>query len=118
VEQTLAKGTDVILEIDWQGAHQVAAILPRTLSIFILPPSREALLERLTNRAQDDKSVIQGRMDEAANEISHYHQADFLIINDNFNVALEDLKAVFRSHRLDRNSQQQKNQRLLQRLLS
>lgn len=118
VEETLAKGTDVILEIDWQGAHQVATLMPETVSVFILPPSQEALRERLTNRGQDDDSVIQGRMDEAANEISHYHQADFLVINDDFNTALDDLKAIFRSQRLDKAHQQSQHQHLLQQLLS
>lgn len=118
VQDTLAQGTDVILEIDWQGAQQIAAIIPNTVSIFILPPSREALRERLTNRGQDDDAIIQGRMDEAVSEMSHYDQANYLVINDDFNVALDDLKAIFRSQRLDRASQQQQYGSLLEQLLS
>ena len=118
VADTLAQGTDVILEIDWQGAAQVAELMPETISIFILPPSKEALRERLTNRGQDDDEVIQGRMDEAVSEMSHYGQAKFLVINDDFNTALDDLKAIFRSQRLDKDSQQQAHAQLLQQLLN
>lgn len=118
VEETLAKDLDVILEIDWQGALQIAAQIPETISIFILPPSKEELRERLTNRGQDDDSIIEGRMSEAVNEISHYDQANFLVINDDFNTALADLKAIFQSQRLTRDTQQQRHKALLDALLS
>ena len=118
VENTLDQGTDVILEIDWQGAAQVATLKSETISIFILPPSPSALRERLTNRGQDDDTVIDGRMSEAVSEMSHYPEADYVIINDDFDTALEDLKAIFRSQRLTQARQQQRHQQLLADLLS
>lgn len=118
VAETLAKGIDVILEIDWQGAEQVCQQLPDTLSIFILPPSKEALRKRLTQRGQDDTSIIERRMAEASNEMSHYGNADFLVINDDFNTALMDLQAIFRSQKLTKEAQQQQHQQLLTLLLS
>ena len=118
LDQTLASGIDVILEIDWQGAQQVVKLLPETVSIFILPPSKAALRERLTDRGQDDDSIIDQRMAQASSEMSHHGEADFLIINDQFDQALEDLKALRRSLHLRRHSQQQRQQALLQELLS
>lgn len=118
VEQTLAQGTDVILEIDWQGARQICELMPNTLSVFILPPSKEALRQRLTNRGQDDSDTIEGRMKEAVNEMSHYGDADYLVINDNFDTALTDLQALFRSQRLCKSAQQQQHQELLEQLLA
>ena len=118
VENTLDQGTDVILEIDWQGAAQVAKLKSETISIFILPPSPSALRERLTNRGQDDDTVIDGRMSEAVSEMSHYPEADYVIINDDFDTALEDLKAIFRSQRLTQTQTQQRHQQLLADLLS
>src|SRR5579884_3074698 len=82
VEEKLQAGIDVVLEIDWQGAQQVRKLMPKTVSIFILPPSREVLLERLQARDQDNKAVIAKRMAAASNEISHYHEYDYLVIND------------------------------------
>jgi len=118
LDQTLASGVDVILEIDWQGAQQVVKLLPETVSIFILPPSKAALRERLTDRGQDDDSIIDQRMAQASSEMSHHGEADFLIINDQFDQALDDLKALRRSLHLRRDSQQQHQQALLQELLS
>lgn len=118
VEKTLAKDLDVILEIDWQGALQIAKQIPDTISIFILPPSKEELRERLTNRGQDNESIIDGRMSEAVSEMSHYDQADYLVINDDFNTALADLKAIFQCQRLERSTQQQRHKALLNALLS
>lgn len=118
VEETLAKDLDVILEIDWQGALQIAAQIPETISIFILPPSKEELRARLTNRGQDDDSIIEARMSEAVSEISHYDQANYLVINDDFNTALADLKAIFQCQRLERSTQQQRHKTLLDALLS
>jgi len=118
VEEQLAQGRDVILEIDWQGASQVQALLPDSVSIFILPPSLDALRERLTSRAQDDADVIEQRMSEAQNEISHYAQADYLIINENFETALADLNAVIRSAGLSKKHQAISNAELLKNLIS
>jgi guanylate kinase len=100
VEEQLSRGTDVILEIDWQGAGQVKRLLPSTCSIFILPPSREALRERLTGRGQDDAATIDARMARATDEMSHYVEADYLVFNDVFEDALADLGAIVRSQRL------------------
>lgn len=117
VEQTLANGDDVILEIDWQGAAQVRRLIPEAICVFILPPSRECLRERLTGRGQDDESVIDGRMAEAKNEISHYVESDYLIINDNFDTALTEFKAIICAERLKLQKQQQKHLSLLNSLL-
>jgi guanylate kinase len=102
LEQLRASGTDVILEIDQQGAAQVREQFPDALTIFILPPSRGALRERLTGRGQDDASVIERRLGEAANEISHCREFDYLVVNDRFEEALDDLHAIIRSTRLGR----------------
>ncbi len=111
------QGLDVILEIDWQGAQQVRKQFTDSISIFILPPSREALAQRLQARAQDDEKVIQKRMSEAINEISHYHEADYMIINDDFDTALFQLVQLFQSMRLSMPLQQQKFTTLLNNLL-
>ncbi|POP54569.1 guanylate kinase [Zhongshania marina] len=118
VESQLAAGEDVILEIDWQGAQQVRRLMPDTVAIFIMPPSKEALNERLTGRGQDDSAVIQRRMDAAVAEMSHYIESDFVVINDDFNTALADLEAIVRSHRLSLANQQLRHQALLSALLS
>ena len=118
VQAQLDLGKDVILEIDWQGAEQVKRQVSPTKSIFILPPSLETLLQRLTSRGQDDQAIIEGRMQQARSEISHYGEADYLIINDDFEVALNDLRAVFRAVRLEQTQQQRNNGRLLQDLLA
>lgn len=118
VEETLAQGTDVILEIDWQGAAQVRRLMPDTVGIFILPPSRTALRERLTGRGQDDETVIEKRMAEADNEMSHYPEADYLVINDDFQVALGQLEALITGQRLKMARQQVRHQQLLQDLLN
>jgi len=118
VESELARGEDVILEIDWQGAQQVRRLMPETIAIFILPPSREALNERLTGRGQDDDSVIQRRMDAAVAEMSHYVEGDYVVINDDFNTALGDLEAIIRARRLQLDKQQNSHSALLAALLS
>lgn len=118
VQQQLDQGIDVILEIDWQGAQQVRRLMPQAVSIFILPPSREALRERLTGRGQDDSSVIDRRMADAVNEMSHYAEYDYLVINDRFDQALSELQAVLAARRLRQSAQQQRQQALLTRLLS
>lgn len=118
LQQTLDEGHDLILEIDWQGAQQVRDQMPGTRSIFILPPSQQALRQRLTNRGQDSDEIIEGRMREAVSEMEHYDEYEFVIINDDFATALDDLKAVFRANRLQRESQQQRHGELLKQLLA
>jgi guanylate kinase len=117
VQSQLDKGIDVILEIDWQGAAQVRDRVSPNKSIFILPPSLECLEERLNNRGQDDAETISRRMREAKAEISHYDEADYLVINEDFNTALLDLKAIMRASRLERQQQHLNNAALLQALL-
>src|SRR5471030_2950313 len=117
LQQTLDEGHDLILEIDWQGAEQVRNLMPKARSIFILPPSLEALHERLTNRGQDSDEIIEGRMREAVSEMSHYVDYDYLIINDDFAHALDDLKAIFRTNQLQQKRQQQRFGKLLAELL-
>lgn len=118
VERTLAEGFDLILEIDWQGAQQVRRLMPHAQSIFILPPSQEALRHRLNNRGQDSEEIIEQRMREAVSEMSHYVEYDYVVINDQFSHALEDLKAIFRARQLHQGVQQCRHAGLLERLLS
>jgi guanylate kinase len=118
VEQELAGGTDVILEIDWQGARQVKALLPETCSIFIMPPSRATLEQRLQTRGQDDAAVIAGRMAEAVEEMSHYEDGDYLVVNDVFGTALDQLEAIIVSQRLRTARQKQVMSSLLEDLLA
>lgn len=95
----LDQGLDVILEIDWQGARQVRELYPDAIGIFILPPSLKALEERLTGRGTDSEDVIARRMSKAVNEMSHYDEYEYVIINDDFEQALQELKAVFVANR-------------------
>lgn len=118
VQSQLTAGQDVILEIDWQGAQQIRQLRPETVSIFILPPSLDTLRQRLTGRGQDDNSVIERRMQAAVEEMSHYLECDYLVVNDNFDTALADLCAIVRAHRLQLSCQQQRHQSLLGALLS
>ncbi len=113
VEETLLKGQDVILEIDWQGAEQVRKQFPSAVGIFILPPSIDTLAHRLAYRGQDSMEVITRRLAAAREEISHVAEFDYVIINDNFQTALEDLRAVIRSQHLKRDQQLLKHQGLL-----
>ncbi|NRP52561.1 MULTISPECIES: guanylate kinase [unclassified Marinobacterium] len=117
VESQLAQGIDVILEIDWQGAEIVRQKMPEARSIFILPPSREELLRRLTGRGTDSDEVIAGRMAQAESEMSHYGDFDYLVINDQFDTALDQLAAIFTANRLEMVVQQQAQQSLLAELL-
>lgn len=105
VIEQLNQGMDVILEIDWQGAAQVKQHMPDAVTIFILPPSTAALRERLTGRGQDDSSVIERRMQSARDEISHYGEADYVVLNDRFETALIDLQAIIKSQRLSQRHQ-------------
>ena len=105
VQEKLADGIDVILEIDWQGARQVKALVNTAISIFVLPPSTAALRSRLTDRGQDNDEIIEGRMQAARDEIAHYNEADFIVLNDDFKTALCDLQSIVRAHRLSQEKQ-------------
>ena len=117
VEQQLVAGTDVILEIDWQGARQVKRLMPQTQAIFILPPSRETLIQRLTARGQDNSAIIAARAAEAVEEMSHYVESDFLVVNSDFGQALQELQAIVSCQRLRLDRQQQVLAPLLDELL-
>ncbi|CAC9958683.1 Guanylate kinase (EC 2.7.4.8) [uncultured Gammaproteobacteria bacterium] len=117
VKDLLAAGQDVILEIDWQGARQVEKSFPNITSIFIIPPSIEALRARLTDRGQDDTSIIERRMQDAVSEMQHYNEFDYLVINDDFETALNDLSNIIHSQRLDTEQQFSKHQVLLETLI-
>ena len=118
LEDTLAEGFDLILEIDWQGAQQVRRLMPQAKSIFILPPTQEALRQRLNNRGQDSDEIIEKRMREAVSEMSHYVEYDYLVINDDFAHALIDLQSIFRANQLIQKTQQHRHARLLSELLA
>jgi guanylate kinase len=94
VEEQLRQGHDVILEIDWQGAQQVRRAMPQCVSIFILPPSRRALAERLARRATDSPEIIARRLRDAAADMSHYREFDYVIVNDDFAQAVSDLRRI------------------------
>ncbi len=100
VQSQLKAGTDVVLEIDWQGANQIKERMPLACAIFILPPSKNALRERLMNRGQDNPEVIQRRMDQAANEMSHFESSDYLVLNSNFEEALNELEVIVKAQRM------------------
>ncbi|HIB28153.1 MAG TPA: guanylate kinase [Candidatus Thioglobus sp.] len=117
VRDLLESGTDVILEIDWQGARQVKKSFNDAIGIFILPPSEAALRERLTDRGQDDKSIIDRRMQDAVSEMRHYDEFDYLVINDDFNLALTDLSTIIHSQRFLLSQQTEKYQSLLNSLI-
>ena len=114
VEAMLASGRHVILEIDWQGARQVKAKLPDTIGIFILPPSREELERRLRDRATDNEEIIARRMRDADREMSHYGDAEYLVINDDFEQALFELDAIICTQGLTRERQSAKNRDLIE----
>lgn len=117
VEAELARGFDVMLDIDWQGARQVRERMPQAVSVFVLPPSRRALEERLRGRGQDPEEVIAGRMRRAEAEISHYGEYDVLIVNDRFEEAVEDLAALVRARRLRLEAQRLRHAALIDSLL-
>jgi len=94
IKKKLEANIDIILEIDWQGARQVRENMPNSISIFILPPSKNILLQRLTDRGQDDEETISKRMKNSESEMSHYDEFEYLVINDQFDSALNDLKAI------------------------
>lgn len=117
VEDTLRHGRDVILEIDWQGAQQVRRLIPDAVGIFILPPSRETLRERLVGRSTDAAEVIERRLAQAAEDMAHFAEFDYVIINDVFNRALDDLKAVVLARRAQVNRLGGAKTTLIERLL-
>ena len=99
LEERLTKGEDVILEIDWQGAQQVRQLMPYAISVFILPPSRRALEQRLSARGQDSAEVIARRMQDAASDMAHYTEFDFIVINDDFELAEQQLRSIILAQR-------------------
>ena len=118
IEENLAKGIDVFLDIDWQGAQQIRKKVSSVKSIFILPPSLPELERRLIGRGQDSEEVISERMSKAISEISHYDEYDYVIVNDDFEKALKDLQSILQSERLTKDYQQKQNAMLIQQLLA
>ncbi len=118
IRNQLNRGDDVVLEIDWQGAHQVRERMPNTVSIFILPPTPEALWQRLSGRGQDSIEVVERRMRDARDEMSHYGEYDFIIVNDDFNQALEELRSVILGQRFRQSVQRERLQHQLAALLA
>jgi len=117
VERQLARGYDVLLDIDWQGARQVRASFPEARSIFILPPSMDELRQRLVNRGQDSEAVIARRMRDARSEISHADEFDFLIVNEDFSDALNSLRSIIRGEQPADPDEARRNREILARLL-
>lgn len=109
---------DVVLEIDWQGANQVRAAFPDAISLFVLPPSRQELLARLTNRGQDSAEVIARRTAQAHTELAQYNDFDYLVINDDFDVATQDMVAIVRASRSGREAVKRRHTALIADLLS
>ncbi|WP_188691836.1 guanylate kinase [Bowmanella pacifica] len=105
IADTLERGIDVFLDIDWQGARQVKALMPQTITVFIAPPSRAELLRRLQSRGQDSEAVIADRMNKARAEISHYNEFDYVVVNDDFDRALGEIEALVISQRLQQPKQ-------------
>lgn len=118
VFEMLEQGIDVILEIDWQGARQVRQLYPEAIGIFILPPSLSSLEERLKKRATDTEDVIQRRMAKAVDEMSHYNEYEFVIVNDDFDAALSQMSSIFMAMRAKTLVIEQKNSNLINDLLS
>lgn len=118
IDQVLATGVDIFLDIDWQGAKQIRERMPSARSIFILPPSKEELDRRLRGRGQDSEEVIARRMAQAVAEMSHYAEYDYLIVNDEFNTALMDLKTIIRAERLRLSRQKLRHDALITKLLA
>ena len=118
VQALMDQGADVILEIDWQGAAQVRRLMPGALSVFILPPSRAELEARLRGRGQDSEEVIARRLAEAKAEMAHHGEFDYLVVNDDFDRALGELRAVFTARRLRRETQLPRLAPLLDELLA
>jgi guanylate kinase len=118
IEKSLEQGVDVFLDIDWQGARQIRQKVPNVKTIFILPPSREELKNRLVGRGQDSEETIAKRMAEAESEMSHYNEFDYVIVNDDFQQALAELKAILTAERLKLSSQEIRHKALIEQLLA
>ena len=118
IEQALAQGIDIFLDIDWQGARQVREMMPQAKGIFILPPSRAELESRLNKRGQDSAEIIAKRMDQARSEMSHYDEYDYLIINDNFEQATQEFSTIVKAVRSEQAKQAIKYQDTINELLS
>ena len=116
IESQMQSGSDVMLEIDWQGAQQIRKLIPSVQWIFIFPPSIEALEERLRKRGQDDEATIERRLAAAHIELGHAHEADFIVVNDSFEQALADLKHILAASRLRSGPSMARNPALLKRL--
>ncbi|MEM6052822.1 guanylate kinase [Erwinia sp. P7711] len=118
IEQVLSTGVDVFLDIDWQGAQQIRQKMPHARSIFVLPPSKDELDRRLRGRGQDSEEVIARRMAQAVAEMSHFAEYDYLIVNDDFDLALSDLKTIIRAERLRMGRQKSRHDALISKLLA
>jgi guanylate kinase len=118
IEDRLLRGVDILLDIDWQGAQQIKKVFPQAVGIFVIPPSLEALKQRLQSRKQDSEAVIQARMQRAHSELAHYAEFDYLIVNDDFYCAVAELKSIVVAHRLRMARQIEKQGKLLSFLLS
>jgi guanylate kinase len=118
VEPQLAQGKDVLLEIDWQGARQVRSQVTDAVSVFILPPSRQALEQRMRARGQDSDEVIQRRLAAAREEMSHYGEFDYVIVNEHFASAVDEMCAIFTASRLRLEPQVARHSRLITALLA
>ena len=118
IEKSLEQGVDVFLDIDWQGARQIRQKVSNVKTIFILPPSREELRNRLVGRGQDSEETIAKRMAEAESEMSHYNEFDYVIVNDDFHKALTELKAILTAERLKLASQEIRHKALIGQLLA
>ena len=117
IEEQLAAGIDVFLDIDWQGARQVREIMKDVKTIFILPPSKQELEQRLNNRGQDSAEIIAGRMTQAQSETSHYDEYDFVVVNDDFDTALSEIESIAIAQRLTLKAQTTRHQTLINELL-
>jgi len=118
VEPQLSAGRDVLLEIDWQGARQVRERVPDAVSVFILPPSRQALDERMRKRGQDSEAVMARRLAAAREEMSHFDEFDYVIVNEDFATAVHEMCAIFTSSRLRREIQAERHAGLITALLA
>ncbi|MDX1836417.1 guanylate kinase [Legionella taurinensis] len=118
INARLSAGIDVVLDIDWQGAQQIRRIFPQAISIFVVPPSLDVLKQRLQERKQDKEDVIADRMHRAQDELSHFSEFDYLIVNDEFEKAASDLQAIVKANRLTLQRQSAKVGKLLSFLLS
>ena len=118
VQENLKKGIDVILEIDHQGATQIKKSFPSAKTIFIFPPSKEVLQQRLINRGEDSHKTIEHRMNQAIHEIKQYNKFDYLIVNDVFTHAVSQIKSIIQSNRLQKAYQEKELQSLIKQLIN